>query len=134
MELIDYSDYYYRTKLSEPPPPQRMGKFVLLNKYRADEFIVLSPKGFSAYHADIVRLFCEQRGIDGIYSSEHKHFDIHDTHWHVGGGGKWSIDEQLKTLHLNGYSQAYGRFRTRGLIEKLSMILSLSDYEITIGS
>ncbi|MEO5359215.1 MAG: hypothetical protein H7843_02070 [Nitrospirota bacterium] len=131
MELIDYSDYYFRTKLKEALPPQRSGKFVQIRENPGDEFIVLSPSGLSTYHADIVRHFCNQNGIKGLYNNEHKHFVISDPKWHVIGGGKWSIDEGLKTLRLYGYSQAYGSFNSLGLIEGLSKIISLSGYKIT---
>ncbi|KWT94348.1 hypothetical protein [Candidatus Magnetominusculus xianensis] len=134
MELIDYSDYYFRTKLKEALPPQRSGKFVQIRENPVAEFIVLSPSGFSTYHADIVRHFCSQTGIMGIYNNEHKHFDISDPKWRVIGGGKWSIDEGLKTLRLYGYSQAYGSFNPLGLTEGLSKINSLSGYEISTGS
>ncbi len=132
MEFIDYSDLYYREKLKEASPPKRAGKFVQL-RTPGEEFIILSPKDFSAYHADIVRVFCEQRGIDGLYSFENKHFEIYGPEWAVIGGGKWSIDEQLKTLRLYGYSQGYGNFDPKGLKERLLKINSLLDYEITIN-
>ncbi|MBF0457972.1 MAG: hypothetical protein HQK99_08770 [Nitrospirae bacterium] len=134
MEFIDYSDFYYREKLKEPPPPQRTGKFVQIRNDTGGDFIILSPKGFSPYHADILRFFCGQRGIDGLYSSELKFFEISDPTWRVTGGGKWSIDEGLKTLRLHGYSQAYGSFITNGLKEGLSKINDLAGYEITIES
>ncbi|MBF0517949.1 MAG: hypothetical protein HQK97_12725 [Nitrospirae bacterium] len=134
MELIDYSDFYFRTKLREALPPQRAGKFVLVNNIRGAQFILQSPKALSAYHADIVRLFCNQRGIEGIYNNELKYFEIHDDQWKVGGGGKWSIDDTAKTMRLWGYSQAYGRFNHAGLKESLSTINALSDYEITIDT
>ncbi|MCG6553310.1 MAG: hypothetical protein L7F77_13375 [Candidatus Magnetominusculus sp. LBB02] len=134
MEFIDYSDYYYRTQLKEPPPPERSGKFVQMIDAKSGEFIVLSPKGLCSYHADIVRLFCKQKSVDGLYDNEHKFFEIYDKQWSVAGGGKWSIDDGRRTLRLYGYSQAYGRFDDKGLIERLSCINTLSGYDISIDT
>jgi hypothetical protein len=129
--FIDYSETYYRDIAGTDMPERYAGKFVQIRK-GSEEYLVFSPKEFTRFHADIVRSFCTEREIPGVFNSQSKSFDIHDTSWVVAGGGKFEIDREKKLLRLYDNSMAYGRFERRGLKEKILAIAKLSDYRVRI--
>ena len=133
-ELIDYSESYYRDVLGEEVPEKRAGKFVQIrDEERGREYLVLSPKGLSAYHANIVERFCSLgRAVGGGYNPRKDSFRISDSSWSVVGGGSWAIDTRNRLLELSGASQAYGRFDPRGLKSRLLALRELDGYTITI--
>ena len=112
-------------------PERYAGKFVQIRK-GLTEYLVLSPKEFTRFHADIVSRFCTDRKIPGVFNGRSKSFDIHDPSWVVAGGGKFEIDRGKKYLRLYDNSMAYGKFDRRGLKEKIFGIAKLSDYEVQI--
>jgi hypothetical protein len=129
--FIDYSGLYYSEEKDAPIPDKRSGKFVQLRKGDV-EYLVFSPSGLTAYHADIVELFCRDRDIDGVYNPVKKRFDIHDPGWTVKGGGKFEIDGQRKRLRLYDNSMAYGRFDSRGLRQKILQTDAFREFEVAI--
>ncbi len=129
--LVDYSPVYYSGGENPVLPDKQGGKFVQIRK--ADvEYLVLSPAGLAAYHADIVERFCRDREIDGVYNASKKRFDIHDPAWSVAGGGKFEIDRALKHIRLYDNSMAYGRFESAGLRERILQTDALKEYEVAI--
>ncbi len=112
-------------------PTIRNGKFVQVNKDRSD-YLILSPKELSKYHANIVERFCKQNNIDGYYNKEYHIFEIVDPVCEVIGGGKWKIDDQDKRIHLFDDSQAYGKFNTIGLKDKILSDKQFNGYQIRI--
>lgn len=101
-------------------PKRRGGKFVqILDEINDNEYLILSPKDLSIYHANIVERFCAQKCIEGSYNGKKDFFTIHDNDWDVIGGGIWMIDDAKKTLELSGVSQRYGAFEASGLKSKI---------------
>ena len=50
-------------------PQRHGGKFVQISYETNDtEYLILSPKDLSIYHANIVERFCAQNGIEGSYN------------------------------------------------------------------
>jgi hypothetical protein len=132
MKLIyrDYSRKYYRG-IGAALPDKIAGKFVQMQNDSA-EFLVISPKEFARYHADIVGRFCDERGIPGVYNNALKRFDIHDPEWVVTGGGKFERDRIKKQLRLYDDSMAYGKFNGQGLKKKILSISAFSGYNVQI--
>jgi Janus/Ocnus family (Ocnus) len=133
MKLIyrDYSRIYYR-ETGAALPDTMAGKFVQIRNDSAEEYLVFSPKELSRYHADIVRRFCAERGIPGVYNNAHKSFDIHDTEWAVIGGGKFERDRVKKQLRLYDDSTAYGKFNRERLKEKILSLSAFSGYDVRV--
>ena len=113
-------------------PEQRAGKFIQITDGNA-EYIVLSPKALSAFHANIAERFCEDHGVAGAYRSKKKeYYIIYDPDWQIVGGGFWEINDQEKYLKLEGSSQAYGKFHTDGLAEGLERTEHLQGYRVIV--
>jgi len=131
IELIDYTQLYYAAIAKTDVPPVIEGKFVQIRN-ESMEYLVLSPKEFTKYHANIVERFCLDRGIEGSYDPERKRYDINDQEWIIVGGGKFEIDAIKKTIRLYDDSMAYGKFDTRGLPEKINSIPAYSGYAVVL--
>jgi len=131
IELIDYTQLYYAAIAKTDVPPVIEGKFVQIRN-ESMEYLVLSPKEFTKYHANIVERFCLDRGIEGSYDPERKRYDIYDQEWIIVGGGKFEIDAIKKTVRLYDDSMAYGKFDTRGLPEKINSIPAYSGYAVVL--
>ena len=129
IELIDYTKLYYTAIAKTDVPPVIIGKFVQIQN-KSMEYIVLSPKEFSQYHANIVERFCLDKGIEGGYDHERKRYDIYDEEWVIVGGGKFEIDAIKKTVRLYDDSMTYGKFVTRGLPEKVSSLPAFSGFAV----
>jgi len=130
--LIDYSELSYSREAKGAVPAKRSGKFVQIRN-RATEYLVLAPKEFAPYHADIVERFCREKGLSGSFHGEGKRFDIHDPAWVIVGGGKFELDKAEKHIRFYDNSMAYGRFDSQGLKEKILSMDELSDYTLTIS-
>ena len=129
--FIDYSETYCRDFAGTGMSERYTGKFVQIRR-GSSEYLVFSPKECTRFHADIVRHFCEDRGIPGVFNSRSKSFDKRDPSWVVAGGGKFQIDRGKKLLRLFDNSMAYGKFDRRGLKERILSIKKLSDYKVKI--
>jgi hypothetical protein len=129
-QLIDYSDYFYRLVKETVTPMKRNGKFVQLNHLDI-EFIVLSPMEFSRYHANIVERFCLGRQISGYYNGKRDNYRTTGDTLVIIGGGMWTVDDNLRTLHICGTSQAYGEYDSTGLAEKVGS--ALNGYSVIVG-
>lgn len=117
--------------MGEEVPEQWDGKFVQVRRDN-DEYLLFSPKGFTPYHADIVKKFSIEKGLAGTFSKPKMRFDIEEPGWEVTGGGKYMINRRVMTLRLYDNSMAYGRFDTKDLKERIHMIQELSEYTVTI--
>jgi hypothetical protein len=130
--LIDYTPLYYRAiTQSLIIPPLTTGKFVQIRNGNTLN-VVLSPKEFTKYHANIIERFCMDKGLEGSYDSRREKFTIHDHAWQIVGGGKFERDINKKTIKLYDNSMAYGKFNTQGLKEMLGALPEFSGYTITI--
>lgn len=129
--IIDYSPIYYTDIAKTTLPAVRNGKFVQL-RHDDTDYLILSPKEYSAYHADILERFCLERSIKGSYQEGKKRFDIHDAEWVVLGGGKYDIDETNSYIRFYDNSMAYGRFDARSLREGVLQSGMFKDYEVSI--
>lgn len=129
--FLDYSEIYYRAIGKTSIPDKRLGKFVQIRN-DGTEYLVLSPKGLSVYHANIVERFLTRRKISGKYNGKGDHYEIKGEGWEVLGGGMWAINETDRLLHLSGSSQAYGQYDRSGLREKIETVEKLSGYRVLI--
>lgn len=129
--FIDYSNDLKSKKTSPVISPKRNGKFIQVRR-DTDEYLVLSPKASSLYHANIAEKFLHEKGIQGRYNAKGDLYEISDPGWDIKGGGLWSIDDQEKTLHLFGSSKSYGKYDRRGLKDKIVMANGFLHYTITI--
>jgi len=120
--FIDYSATYFKTIAKKHLPSRRSGKFVqIINHSTNDEYLVLSPKELSVYHANIVERFCLLNGdIPGSYNAKKDYFEIHDPDWEVTCGGVWAIDEENKILTIGGESKMYGQVNGTELKKKIT--------------
>jgi hypothetical protein len=125
--LIEYSEVYYSREAAIPVPARRSGKFVQIRN-ETTEYLVLAPKEFAPYHADIVERFCRGRGLRGARNGEGKRFDIREPGWAVVGGGKFELDSEKKYIRFYDDSMAYGKFDSRGLKGKILSVAELSDF------
>jgi len=96
------------------------------------EYLIFSPKEFSRYHADIVKTYCQEKGIDGIYDGQAKQFVIDDPSWVILGGGKFEMDREKMIIRIYDNSMAYGSFDARGLKEKIRSVKRMSGYRVEI--
>lgn len=129
--FLDYSEIYYQTTGKTSVPDKRLGKFVQIRN-DGTEYLVLSPKGLSVYHANIVERFFTQREIKGRYNGKGDQYEIDEEGWEILGGGLWAINETDRFLHLSGSSQTYGQYERSGLQEKIGAVEKLSGYRILI--
>lgn len=129
--LINYAEEYFKKAQGGTIPVRWGGKFVLVNSDK-DEFLILSPKELTPYHADIVQRFSEEKGLAGTFHKPQKRFDIEEPGWAVNGGGKFEIDVAIKTLRFYDNSMAYGRFEAKALMENVESVKELSGYRIKI--
>jgi len=129
--IIDYSEAYYRVVAKTAVPAFRNGKFIQV-RHGDTEYLVLSPREYSPYHADILERFCRERSISGAYAEGKKRFDIHDAEWVIKGGGKFEIDETKRQIRFYDDSMAYGRFEAGRLREKVSHSDTFRGYEVRI--
>ncbi len=132
--FIDYSDIYFERIKKTEKPRRRGGKFVqIINEATEKEYLVLSPKELSIYHANIIERFCMMQKIKGSYNSKKDYFTINDDDWVVVGGGIWVIDEDKRRLELSGASRGYGAFAAEGLKGKILGSGVLSRYSILVN-
>jgi hypothetical protein len=131
--FIDYSAQYYGKAEGNPLPNKRSGKFVQIRN-KDTEYLVLSPRGLAAYHANIAERFFLSMGITGTYNGKRDHYKVKNPSWVVAGGGVWEIDEGAGRLRLSGTSMAYGKFNARGLAGRLRSVSSLSGYDVRIDT
>jgi hypothetical protein len=129
--LIDYTPLHYTAARSLTIPPLTTGKFVQIRNGNI-LYIVLSPKEFTKYHANIVERFCMDTGIEGRYDSRREKFAIQDQAWQIIGGGKFERDDDKKTIKLYDNSMAYGKFDAAGLKEMLGILPEFSGYAVFI--
>ncbi len=131
MTFIDYSPFYYTSIAGTPMPSVTTGKFVQIRNGNT-LYLILSPKDFTKYHANIIERFCMDKGIEGSYDKAGTKFIIADKAWQVLGGGKFERDANKKAIKFYDNSMAYGKFQKTGLRELLSTLQDFSGYKILI--
>ncbi|MEK6742226.1 MAG: hypothetical protein AABZ15_01360 [Nitrospirota bacterium] len=129
--IIDYTPFYYTSIVGTPIPTVTIGKFVQIRNGNT-LYLVLSPKEFTKYHANIVERFCMDKGIEGSYNAKRDKFTITDQAWQIVGGGKFERDANKKAIKLYDNSMAYGKFDTTGLREMLGAFPEFSGYATII--
>jgi hypothetical protein len=128
--FIDYTPFYYSSLAGARMPAVVSGKFIQIRN--GDTlYLILSPKGFTKYHANIIERFCTGRGIAGSYDAKREIFTISDHKWQIIGGGRFERDTNKKTIKLYDNSMAYGKFEATGLKESLAGLPDFSGYTIT---
>jgi hypothetical protein len=133
VEFINYTHLYYTAIAKTDLPPVIIGKFVQIRNGPM-EYLVLSPKDFSKFHANIIERFCFDKGIEGSYDAERKRYDIHDQAWNIVGGGKFEIDAIKKTIRFYDDSMAYGKFDSRGLAAKARSLPAYEGYSVILDN
>ncbi len=131
MTLIDYIPFYYTYLAGTPIPTVVIGKFVQIRNGNT-LYLILSPKDFTKYHANIVERFCMDKSIEGNYDSKREKFTIVDQAWTIIGGGKFERDDNKKAIKLYDNSMAYGKFDATGLKEMLGALPEFLGYSIMI--
>ena len=131
MVFIDYTPFYYTTIAGTAVPPLATGKFVQIRNENTF-YLVLSPTEFTKYHANIVERFCMDKGIEGAYDPEAKRFDISDQVWNIGGGGKFELDREARTIRFYDNSLAYGKFNPLGLRETMAALPEFTGFTVLI--
>jgi hypothetical protein len=131
MVFIDYSPLYYREIAKTGPPSVIEGKFVQIRN-ESTEYLVLSPKSFTKYHANIVERFCLDNGLEGSYHDAGKRYILADRSWTISGGGKYAINTTQKTVRLYDESQAYGKFTAQGLRDTLLSLPEFSGFTVQV--
>ena len=129
--IVDYAGLGGPEKGSRKVPGRLSGKFVQIRN-GDKEYLVFSTADRAPYHADIVRLLCREKGLDGVYDEGRKRFDISEPGWIIAGGGKFEIDGVQRYVRFYDNSMAYGRFDSGQLKEKLHSADMLKGFEIRI--
>jgi hypothetical protein len=129
--FIDYTGLYFTAVAKIAEPAVTSGKFVRIRNETAD-YLIISPKEFTKYHANIVERFCLDKGIEGRYDPQEKRYDITDQSWVILGGGKFTKDANKKVLRLYDDSQAYGKFEKQGLREAINALPEFSGFTVLI--
>ena len=130
--LLDYSEVFYNTISKTLVPAERGGKFVQIRN-ESTEYLVLSPKELSSFHANILERFCLLQGLKGEYATKRMDkYEITDTAWEIIGGGKWFVNEHRKWLHLFNESGVYRKFDPAGLKERILLSVKFERYEVKI--
>jgi hypothetical protein len=113
---------------------EETGKFVILS--RAGEIhLVLSPLGFTPYHANIVHQYLQQEGRGRVESASSTGCRILSPEWSVHGGGHYTLQHWLHHLRLHGKSSAFGRYEAERLAPYLDAIplhLGLAGYTVEL--
>jgi hypothetical protein len=131
--LVDYSSVYYELIVKQPRPERRAGKFIIMAcETEAAEYLVMSPRELSAYHANIAERFCVLNRIAGRYNSRKDLFHIDDPEWTVAGGGLYTLDDTKKVVEFYGESLAYGAFDAAGLGDKIRASGILTGYDVVV--
>lgn len=125
--LVDYSGPCFSGEWRTSALPATAGKFVQLRN-NTDEYLVFAPKECAPYHADITERFCREMGLKGYRDGDGKRFTIDEPAWVIVGGGRFELDRRKKYIRLYGNSLAYGRFDSKGLSGRLSLLPELSNY------
>lgn len=131
LTVIDYIPFYFTDIARMPVPPAISGKFVQI-RHGDTLFLVISPKEFTKYHANIIERFCMDKGIEGSYDVKKETFTIRDQAWEVLGGGKFELDRSTRTIRLYGDSMAYGRFRPEGLKDAIAALPGLAGFGVVV--
>jgi hypothetical protein len=130
----DYSVHYFTEVAKTAVPAKRQGKFIQVRRYStATEYLVLSVRELSAYHANIAGRFFGEQKVAFRYNRKRDFLEIDSPDWEIAGGGMWEMDESEKTLKLSGRSQAYGAFDPAGLASRLKKVPALSGFRIEVN-
>ncbi len=131
--LLDYSGHYFDEVAGTGLPRKREGKFIQVRHHpSATEYLVLSPRGLSAYHANIAERFFSSRGVKGAFNRKRDHYGLSSSEWEIVGGGMWEVDEGAMDVRFFGRSQAYGAFDPEGLGRRLRGLPVYSGYSIAV--
>lgn len=113
------------------PEDRRVYKFVIISSGERLSFLY-GPLSEFAYHAGLVRKYCEVNNIPSGWLKRPDVYEIYGTHHKIRGGG-WMEQVALKRrARLYGYSTAYGRFNRKDIPILFRAGSIFSDYEIQI--
>lgn len=125
--LVDYSAAVYGNE----PPAQRGGKFIQVRNLDT-EYMILSLKQLTPYHANIAERFFSEKRVAGGMNDKRTLFTLNDGEWEIVGGGSWEIDAAARSIRVFGASQAYGQFRGSGLAERIRSVQGFAAYSVII--
>ena len=132
LQVIDYSDVYYRAFAGGEVPPARQGKFVLMTD-GGQWYAVFSVSKLTTYHTNIVERFLAEHGVTGNYDEEKGVFRYHAPAWKVLGGGRWDLDEEAGRLIIFSKSGAYGGVALEELADQLQAVGAFGGIEVLSG-
>ena len=130
--FIDYTTFHFTSIAGTQVPASVTGKFVQIRNGNT-LYIILSPREFTKYHANIIERFCMDKRIEGHYDARREKFTIDDQAWQIVGGGKFERDSNKKAIKLYDNSMAYGKFESTGLSEMLGALPEFSGYDIIVA-
>lgn len=129
---IDYSIHYFTEVVRRVVPGKRQGKFIQVRRHSTDtEYLVMSVRELSTYHANIAERFFKEHGVAFRYNRKRDFLEVESHDWDIAGGGMWELDDNEKTLKLFSQSQAYGAFEPMGLKSRLMKVPALKGFGIT---
>jgi hypothetical protein len=131
---------FYREFPSAPEPgsagpgDEETGKFVILSR-GSEIHLVLSPVGFTPYHANIVQQYLQAEGRGRVESASASGCRILSPEWAVHGGGHYQVQHWLHHMRLHGKSSAFGRYereRLESFRDDLAGRLGLEGYTLEL--
>lgn len=115
----------------EPAGPKRVHKFIIMSLGTQIQF-VYGPLQQFAYHAGLVKKYCEINDIPSGWLKKPDVYEIYSADYQIRGGGWMEEDLAEKTVRLYGYSTAYGAFDPGDIPHLFEPGEALADYEIQV--
>ena len=133
MNVEDYTEIYYRETLGQPVPEVTSGKFVHIAG-PVDEYLILSPRELTKYHAHIVERFCQiHAGLTCTPAPSGDAALLDQSGWRVCGGGRFRLNRAEQELTLWDSSKAYGAFDGAHIRNALTKDPDWNRYDVRLG-
>jgi len=124
--------------LAETPPDgsktpdtnsKRISKFVIIIGKEEAHF-VFGPLETYAYHAGILKRFCDMKQIPSGWVKKPDMYEIYGNTYKVKGGGWLEEKTGEKSLRIFGYSTAYGGFDRQDVLYLFENTPGFEDHKI----
>lgn len=99
-------------------PHRPQGKFLQLH-WQGLEYLIFADASIHGYHNQILAGFAKEQGLSHRWITAAQ-LELENPDLEVLGGGRFRLDQHAGTLELWDNSQAYGRFRTKGLAKRIA--------------
>lgn len=109
----------------------RVYKFVVISSDDRLDF-VYGPLSEYAYHAGLVKKYCELENIPSGWVKKPDVYEIYGAGHKIRGGGWMEQNPLKKHARLYGYSSAYGAFEPKDIPNLFTQGTLFADYEIEI--